>query len=70
MRELRDRPMPVLEYKMGESSGVAARKIDRLRAARASHIEGRLHGMERHAEIDFALAKDKGRARQDFDRSR
>jgi hypothetical protein len=70
LRARRDSPAPVLEYKLGQSTGNVMRKLDVIRARRAYHVESRLRETEGRAETDFALAGIAGRARREFDRSR
>jgi len=68
LRARRDSPAPVLEYKLGQSSGNVMRKLDVIRARRAHHIDSRLREVEGRAETDFALAGVSGRAKRDFGR--
>lgn len=70
LRERRERPAPVLEYRFGEPTANKTRKLDVIRARRAHHIEGRLREVGGRAESDFALAGVSGRAKREFDRSR
>jgi hypothetical protein len=70
LRERRERPAPVLEYRFGEPTANKVRKLDVIRARRAHHIEGRLREIGGRAETDFALAGVSGRAKREFERSR
>lgn len=70
LRERRESPALVLDYKLGHSTGHVMRKLDVLRARRAHHIDSRLRDAEGRAETDFALAGMAGRAAHEFERSR
>lgn len=70
LRARRECPAPVLDYKLGQSTGNVMRKLDVIRARRAHHIDSRLREVEGRAETDFALAGMAGRAAREFERSR
>ena len=71
LRANRDKPTLVPEYTMG---GVTEKIIHQFeqerRDVREAYIANRLDRIEGRAANDFGLAKEKGRAKADFDRER
>lgn len=71
LRETRAKETPVLELTPGGATERIIRRFEHeRRTVRESYIENRLERMEGRAGNDFARARIRGKAKQDFDRER
>lgn len=71
LRSDREKPTPVLELTPGGATERIIHKFEQeRRTVRESYIENRLDRMEGRAANDFSLAKQRGKAKHDFDRER
>ena len=71
LRAQQERPERTLDFTIGGTTEQIIHKFENERlAVRAAYVENRLDRVEGRATNDFALAKERGKAKHDFGRER